>query len=254
MSKGIYAAASSMYADRFVVEVRANNMANAQSAGFRRAVPMRESFAELLRSRDPAGTGLPGQGAAGVRFAGAYTDFQNGHLTQTDDTFDAAIAGTGFYVLQDGERQLLTRHAHFLTDAQGLLQTDEGRPVLGQAGTIRIPPTASSIDIDQQGRIYALLPTEEGPQRTFLEQLRVVDVPDRQVLRPVNGQLFDPAGQVLRDSTDYIVRQGYLEEANVEPIDEMVEMVAAQRRYDAAQRVLNAQLEGGGYSEILGGV
>jgi flagellar basal-body rod protein FlgG len=254
MPKGIYAAASAMVLETRAQEVNARNLANQQTPGYREETVLRNSFAEALRAQGRTG-GVAGDGGTGVLPAGSYFNFDEGQLEPTSAPFDLALRGDGFYRVRDDQgRALLTRAAHFMPDPQGRLATPQGWLVEGQGGPITIPADAKRVSVDEGGRV-AIETIENGQSTTtVIDQLRVVTVADTRQLVPLNGQYFDPAGQAETDATGYQVAQGHLEKANLEPLEQIVEMIAVQRRYDAAQRALKEQANlGGGLSELLRG-
>ena len=252
MPKGIYAAASAMYTERRSLDVIAQNLANAQSAGYRRAEALRGSFAESLANEGRSG-GLDGDGGAGIHEAGIWRDFSQGQTRETARPLDVALAGDGFMMVEadDGE-QLLTRAGHFDIDAQNRLVTPHGWPVMGQGGAIQMPQNAMGFQVDEGGRIYAQVQGDNGIESQFIDQLRVVHVADTEALQPRNGQYFGSGEQALTDSTTTRVFQGRLEEANIDAVTELVKMITLQRHYDAAQKALTKQATmGQGYSEII---
>jgi flagellar basal body rod protein FlgG len=135
----------------------------------------------------------------------------------------------------------LTRAGHLNTDATGRLVTPEGWSVEGQGGPIVIPPDARRVTIGEDGRIT--VETGEGANASpqVLEQMRLVTVPEPMRMRAENGVYFDPGDQLQSDAGDAALRQGFLEKANVDPLQELAQMIAVQRRYDAAQRALREQ-------------
>jgi flagellar basal-body rod protein FlgG len=254
MPKGIYAAASAMVVETRAQEINARNLANQQTPGYREESVRRNSFAEALRAQGKT-EDVGGDGGAGVLPAGSYFSFTEGQLEQTSSPYDLAIRGEGFYRVRDDQgRLLLTRAGHFTPDSQGRLATPQGWLVEGQGGPITIPPDARRVSVDSTGRVMIETLQNGIPQQTALDQLRVVKVADTKQLLPLNGQYFDPVDQAVTDATGYQVAQGHLEKANMEPLEQMVAMIAVQRRYDAAQRALKEQANvGGSLSELLRG-
>ncbi len=251
--KGLYAAASAMFTDLRALDVISQNLAHVGTVGYKRGEPLRGSFAELLTREGRTG-GLTGDGAAGVYERGAYRDLGQGEARRTDNPLDLALHGEGYLMVADAEgRTLLSRAGHLQVDSRNRLVTPEGWPVQGQGGAITLPSDAAGLTIDQGGRIHAEYPDAEvGVRSEFVEQLRIVTVAEPGALQPRNGQYYALGGQEPVDATDYRVQQGFLENANVQGVAELVKMIDLQRRYDAAQRALAVQFEAGkGYSEIL---
>lgn len=254
MPKGVYAAASAMWTESRSLDITARNIAHAQDPGYRREQMLRTSFAEELAQRGQTQS-LKGDGGTGVLPKGSWHSFAQGAREDTNAPLDLAINGEGFYRVQDPQgRTLLTRAAHFSTDAQGRITTPDGWPVLGQGGPVTIPPEADRILVDGQGRVSYESMQSGIRTATLVDQLRVVTVADPHAMTAVNGQYFDPGRQPLADAKDFQVRQGYLEKANIEPIHELVELIATQRRYEAAQKALREQTSAGqGFSDLLRG-
>ena len=255
MPKGIYAAASAMRADSRAVDVITHNIANAQSPGFRRVVALRDSFAQTLKGSE-LDSNIQTDGGAGVMQEGVYRNFDKGQIQETGNPFDMALNGSGFLVVKGDDGDYLSRAGHFTRDVKGQMVTPDGWPLMGQGGPIRLPAAANGIEIDKSGRVYAMLPTDTGVERSFVDQVRVVDVADEnlQNLYAINGQYFSIDQGLTKDAKSTEILQGRLENANVDSIKELVEMVAVQRRYEAAQKALTTQINmEGNYSEILRG-
>ena len=253
MPKGTYIAASAMYVESQALDISARNLAHAQTTGYQRETFLRTGFAEELAKRGRI-ENIAGDGGSGSLAAGSYFAHGGGMRETTGAPLDLAIEGDGWFRVQNDQgKTLLTRAGHFVTDDQGRIATPEGWLVQGQGGAITIPRDAERISIDQSGRISAFISTNGVRRDTVIDQVRVVQVPQPRELRAINGQYFDPAGQAQNDGTGRI-QQGYLEKSNVEPIQELAEMIAIQRRYDAAQKSLKEMNQAGsGFSELLRG-
>jgi flagellar basal-body rod protein FlgF len=253
MPKGVYAAASAMVTETRMLEATARNIAHAQTPGYRREGSLRIGFAEMLAGEGRDG-GIKREGGAGVLANGSYFAFTDGARDPTGSTYDVALHGDGFFTVQDAQgKTWLTRNGNFQRDPQGRLTTREGHLVQGQGGPITIPEEATNVVIDESGLVTVENQSTDGVTHTTLDQLRLATVAKPQAMVPANGIYFDPAGQSLAD-VSVTVHQGHLERGNVNPVDELVQMVALQRRYDAAQKALSEQSRAGeGYSDILRG-
>lgn len=253
MPKGIYAAASAMVTETKMLESTARNIAHAQTPGYRREGVTRIGFAEILAGEGRNG-GIKRDGGAGVTADGRYTEFTDGLRDPTGGTYDLALHGEGFFTVRDEQgKTWLTRNGNFKLDLQGRLTTREGHLVQGQGGPITIPEGIDRVVIEESGLVTTEQGTSEGLVRTTIDQLRVTTVANLHGMPPSNGIYFDPAEQPLID-TKAVLHQGQLERGNVNPVDELVQMVTLQRRYDSAQKALTEQSRtGDGYSDILRG-
>lgn len=254
MPKGVYAAASAMWVESRALDITARNIAHTLTPGYRKEVMQRTSFVDELAARGH-GRELKQDGGAGVLTNGSRFLFNEGARETTGAPLDLGLAGEGFYQVRSPDgKDLLTRAAHFTSDKQGRIVNPDGWPVLGQGGPITVPPDADRILVDQDGRVSYEVMQDGLRTETVIDQLRIVTVESNARLQAVNGQYFDPAGQPVRDATSAQVRQGTLEKANIEPVQELVDLIAIQRRYDAAQKALREQSQAGsGFSDILRG-
>lgn len=254
MPKGIYAAVSAMVTETRALDVTSQNLANLQTSGYRRQVALHGTFAERLAGEGRTG-GVAGEGGTGVYPTGSYFVFSEGNQDITGSPLDMALSGHGFYRVRDPNgRPLLTRCGNFSVNEQGNLVTPEGFTVEGQGGTISIPPEAQHIEVDERGGIYAKSPGVPGG--TFVDLLRVVEVEHPERMRARSGQYFEPGEQTQTDvgSSDFTVHQGYLERSNVNSVQELVTMIAIQRRYDAAQKAVHQNdATGRDFSDLLRG-
>lgn len=240
----MYAAASGMLVESLKADVVANNLANVQTHGFRRQVASVRSFPELFLYRindsinphdpqAPAPVGRLGLGAALDELALSTTP---GALTWTQGALDVALDGPGFLVVQTQSGQIAyTRSGKLEVDAEGFLRGPDGAYLLGEEGPILLGMREPVID--EAGRVWV-----EGE---VIAVLQVVEFPQPGALEPLGGRLYlatAGAGEPAPAEATR-VRQGYLEQANVNVVREMVDLIAVQRAYEANQRMLVAQDE-----------
>lgn len=258
MPKGIYAAASVMYTDSRALDVLAENIANLRTSGFRRAEPLRDSFAERLARAGQAKGDFTTDGGMGVHGDGVYRVHDEGAKEHTGNPLDLAIAGEGFFVVEDDDgNEVLTRAGNFTIDDQGRVRDSNGWTLQGANGAVQIPDNATEVIVDEDAMVVVQTRTPEGG---FVQQelgaLRLVAVDEPGRLHTRTGRHFQaPEGMDLRPPEAATrVLQGYVEEANIEPVTEMVKMIEIQRRYDAAQNAMRIQQKAGeGFSDILRG-
>ena len=242
MSEGIYTSGSSLLNRSTRQEVIANNLANSDVPGFKRDGIFLRELGEARRK---------GSGGYPVwrknRIAGAYIDFGQGALRQTDSTLHFAINGPGFFQVRTPQGNLYTRNGEFSLNRDGILVTNLGYEVLDDGGG-RIQLEGSEFSVNENGEIY------EGGRLTAT--LAIHDFqkdedgyyqdPDgvTRLERKQNGFFFPKPGVRREEITSNTkVMQGSLELSNANPILQMVDMISLFRSYEADQRALRAQDE-----------
>jgi flagellar basal-body rod protein FlgF len=226
MNSGIYGALSGSMAQMNRLDVLANNLANVNTAGFKKDTIR---FETLLASPSPEGTEQEPESPTLVQqYFGI--DFSAGVVKRTDNTFDLALDGDGFFVVNTPEGKAYTRQGNFRVDATGKLVTVDGYEVLGGGGPILL--NGSTVSFDTAGKIFV-----EGTETGAID---VVDFAKPYELRRVGGGLFvpvnpDAAGQPAQNSK---VMQGHLEGSNVNAIEEMARLIETTRSSETCQRMI----------------
>ncbi|HLJ94164.1 MAG TPA: flagellar hook basal-body protein [Gemmataceae bacterium] len=234
MIRGLYDAATALSEALVNQEVRAANLANATSTGYRSQGYAYGTFAATL---DQAVAAVPttGPGSAGV--SGIFTNFDPGPVQSTGNPLDVAITGDGYFVVDGPGGQLYTRNGAFELDSQGQLQTKSGLLVRGEGGPIAIPQGTSRIIISSDGTVQA----DANPVGR-LQLARVAN--PRTSLQRVGDTLFQgPPPQPQLDTADIRVLQGYREGSNVQVVNEMISMLSGMRYYEASERALRTLSE-----------
>ncbi|MGN6471689.1 MAG: flagellar basal-body rod protein FlgG [Rhizobiaceae bacterium] len=245
-------AATGMNAQQTNLEVIANNIANINTTGFKRA---RAEFTDLLYQTERL-AGVPNQanqnlvpeGASiglGVKLAAIRNLHIQGELTSTGNKFDLALTGPGrgwFQVQMPDGQTLYTRDGAFNTNADGQLVTLDGNPVIP---AITVPPTAVDVIVNKTGQVFAQIGGQTALQN--IGQLQLANFVNEAGLKPLGGNLFqetDASGPattgVPGDIGFATVEQGYLESSNVDPVKEITEMISAQRAYEMNSKVIQA--------------
>jgi flagellar basal body rod protein FlgG len=206
-------------------EIIAHNMANVSTAGFKRRC---NSFTQALALQE-------GEAAGAAQETPGIFDFSQGHLVQTGRTLDFALHGKGFFVVESPDGPLYTRHGVFTINPHGQLVDAAGRFVAGTAGPLIVPPSAdvSQMHVSNDGRIRA--------GQAEIGQLRIVEFGDQeQQLLPAGLNCFRaPASLDPTETRDALVRQGYTEASNVKLVDELVNMIAVSRLYEANMKLVS---------------
>ncbi len=224
MLRGLYAAASAMVAQLARQDVYANNLANANSVGFRRSrVALGQFPADLQAALDTAGPAAGGAAAAATDL-----DTTQGPLTTTSRPLDLALTGDAFFTIQTPNGPAYTRDGRFMLDSRSRLVTLQGQFVLGEQGPITLP--ATDFTVSAEGEISS--------GGSVVGKLRLVAPVNA---RQIGGGLFTAAQ--AGPAQAFSVSQGMVEQANVNGVQEMARMLNGYRLYEANATALRTQDE-----------
>ncbi len=249
MIKSLNTAATGMAAQQTNMDVIANNIANSSTAGFKKS---RAEFEDLMyqTQKEPgAATGMNAyspngvQVGLGVRTAAIQKSFDNGSAIVTKNALDLQIEGSGFFqvLTPDGEIAY-TRDGAFKKDPNGRLIDKNGNLMQPE---ITVPPGVSGLEIAANGEVRIIQGLNDAPQT--IGQIDVTNFINPAGLKAVGKNLFmqSPAsGQPIQsrpglNGTGYLA-QGQIESSNVNIVDEMVNMITAQRAYETNSKVIQA--------------
>ena len=248
--QALHTAATGMAAQELNVQVISNNIANLRTTGYKKQTA---AFEDLIyehvrrigaQASDqgtilPVGIDLGG----GVKTVGTPRSMTQGTLSQTGNDLDLAISGEGFFkiLMPDGTFQY-TRDGTFQMDNQGRVVTAQGNPV---QPTITIPNNASGITVNEQGQVTVTLPGSST--NTVLGQIGVTRFINKAGLQPVGSNQYtdtpssgQPQDGIANQEGYGNITQGSLEQANVDVVSEMSELIAAQRAYEMNAKVITA--------------
>jgi flagellar basal-body rod protein FlgF len=234
MIRGLYTSASGMLAELTRNDVSANNLANINTAGYRKNVAVFKSFPEMLlqRMNDPGTVGgkppVIGNVGTGVIVDDILTSYNLGQLKETSSPFDLALGGEGVFTVQTPNGERYTRNGSFTIDKDKNLITSEGYLVLGEKGPIKV--TGKDFVIESDGNINI-----DGK---IIDKIKIVDFADKKSLVKEGDNLFQGQQAVTAETNQLM--QGFLEIANVNPITEMVDMITILRAYEANQKAVQA--------------
>jgi flagellar basal-body rod protein FlgG len=248
--RALHTAATGMMAQEQNVQVISNNIANMRTTGYKR---QRVEFQDLLYDHiRRVGSQTSDQGnilpvgidiGSGVKTVGTPRVMTQGTLSPTGSDFDVAIRGEGFFKVQmpDGTFAY-TRDGSLQMDAQGRMVTASGNLIMPG---ITIPQGSTSLTINAQGQVSALAPGATTP--AILGQLTLTRFINKAGLNAIGDNLFTetPASGAPQDgvaNTDGMgdLQQGNLEQANVEAVTEISDLIAAQRAYEMNAKVISA--------------
>lgn len=227
--KGLYTSAMSLSVLTRQQEVTANNLVNANTPGYKKDVLVSGSFPEMLlyKLNDPDDNGQPsavGGISMGVRVEEVYTDHTTGCRRVSENAWALAVADEGYFTLNTPQGERYTRNGEFGVDSAGRVVSTEGYPLMGQKGEIIVK--GSDFQIDREGRVHS-----GGSE---VDRLKIVNFSTP--LTKEGSSLF--RGEAPNVVENPQVFQGFVEESNVAPIGEMINMIQVMRAYEANQKVV----------------
>lgn len=248
MIRSLFTAATGMISQQMNIDAIANNLANVNTTGFKKS---RVNFQDLLYetikpagSETTAGTTIPEgiQLGHGVRPSSISKDFAPGAAIQTGNQLDMMIEGDGFFQIQlpDGNTAY-TRDGSLKINQQGILLTADGYQL---TPTITIPTNAELVTVSSDGTISATIPGSNAPQNLGTLQLVRFSNPagldarlGRNLLMETQASGTPQSGQPGLNGVGTIA-QGFLENSNVQVVEEILHMIIAQRAYEANSKVI----------------
>lgn len=225
MHSSIYAAYSGLKAQMDVLDTLANNLANVNTAGFKE----QKSFFTALNLALDSPVTTPFESAVNTSVsAESALNLSDGSLVDTHRDLDLALSGKGFLTVETPNGARYTRNGNLTTDAKSVLCTKEGFPVLGDGGHIVL--SQGKIDINQDGEILV--------NGTLVDRLKLASFDNPGSLLSEGNSLFVPSrtDQVPKPASGVIVRQGYQEQSNVNPMLATVRMVEIMRNFESIQK------------------
>jgi flagellar basal-body rod protein FlgF len=225
MNTAMYKALSGAIAQMRRLEVVSENLANVNTVGHKGShIAFTEVLADVTRQKERAG-GL-------VAIAEQRTDFSQGMMQQTENPLDLAIDGEGFFAVETSRGIRFTRQGNFTRGADGTVVTPIGDALLGENGPIRV--SGKDVRITADGKV-----TSEG---SAVDTIQLARFSDPRVLEKEGHTLFrapEGAAQPVTDVGDSVsILQGYVEQANVTPIDALVSLIATQRQFEVYVRAM----------------
>ncbi len=247
MLRSLYSAAAGMQSQQMNLDVISNNLANVNTTGFKKS---KIEFQELLYQTTRAPGAEQGSGnilptgiqvGEGSRPVATSRIFTSGDLTQTGERLDVAIQGDGFFEVQlpDGSRAY-TRDGAFKTSSDGRIVTSDGLPL--QGGFQPVPAGTTNITIGANGDV-----TYSGANGSTSFQVQLVRFNNAGGLESMGGNLYretnasgPPELGTPGQNGFGTLNQGYLEMSNVKVVEEMVNLILAQRAYEVNSKAVQA--------------
>lgn len=232
MDYGLYVAAAGADTQSRRMEVLSHNLTNVDTPGFKEELAILQArHSRAIRD----GKDIPGQGSlnnlgSGVSLAETQTNFSPGQYKQTGYKWDVAIRGDGFFMVDDGNRQLLTRAGNFRVDSNGNLLTQQGFRVLDTEGAPIVMNPNMYSQIHQDGWV------EHSGGGQLLALVKPESLGD---LARVGNNTFNPLGPVANVArNERTVEPGFLELSGVKPTESMMNLIETSRMYEANVRMI----------------
>ncbi len=246
MMRALYTAASGMIAQQYNIDTISNNLANVNTTGFRDNLAHFQDliYQQLRAPGTPVGSSQTAVGqdvGLGVKIGASEKEFTQGVLQQTSAPLDIAIEGDGFFqvTLPDGTAAY-TRDGSFSEDANGAIVSSDGYFLQPQ---ITIPSNATSVSVGQDGTVTAQIPGQTAPQN--LGQITLVRFSNNAGLAPQGQNLYlqtaaSGAPQISAPGLNGAgtLQGGYLEQSNVSVVTEIVNLITAQRAFEANSKAV----------------
>jgi len=245
--RALWTAATGMQAQQLTLDVISNNLANVQTAGFKRSrVDFQDLVYEMLQA--PGASSAQGQEIPagfqvghGSRAVATQRLFIKGDLQQTGNSLDLAIEGDGFFQIQQPTGDIAyTRAGAFKKDSQGRLVTSDGFTL---DPAITLPQNSTSVTVGVDGTVSVTIPGQQQPQTVGTIQLARFTNPAG--LESLGRNLFTPTqssgdatqGTPGQDGLGTLI-QGFVESSNVNVVEEMVGLIVTQRAYEINSRAI----------------
>lgn len=241
MLRGLYTAYTGMLNEQHRMDTLTNNLANASTVGFKKEGATSQAFDSILtvkvkdQSVGTKNVERMGRNNPGVHIGENYTDFTQGSFRITDNTYDLALAGEGFFAVEftnkAGETSTMyTRAGQFTLNREGYLVTEDGDYVLDtQNRRIRLN-TLAETQISDDGTI-----SQNGVN---VARIQVTDFEDYNYLEKYGETYYRPVEGARTTTASAEVKSGYLEMANVQIVSEMVNLISITRAYESSQKII----------------
>lgn len=221
MNKGIYIALSGAVLKRRNMDLFGQNIANANTPGYKKE---RVAFKDYIVPADNK-VDVNDSGRVMADLSRSVIDFSSGTIQRTGNGLDLAINGEGFFALEGGR---YTRNGNFMISSDGYLATGNGVKVLGDGGPIAVQ--GSNIEISPSGDVLV--------DEVLVGKVRIVNFRDTGVLRKLSGGMF--VTEETGEEVNAQISQGFLEQSNVNAIQEMVQMMASTREFESYQKIIHS--------------
>ena len=240
MVRGLYTAWTGMYNEQKRLDVIANNIANSATTGYKQEGVTSQSFDDMLaikvRDYSVKNDEVIGTMPLGVKVGEVFTNYGQGSIRVTGNTYDLALDGSGFFTMRITDRLgndhiRYTRAGNFTITRDGYVTDADGNRLQSEAGDL-IVPTDAEIVFDKDGTVFA--------NGEAIDRITITDFEDYNYLKKFADTMYEPVDGATEIEATGSVLQGCLEQSNVNVVKEMTQMIAITRAYEANQKIVQA--------------
>ncbi len=264
MLRGIYTGASGMIAQESRMDAIANNLANVDKTAYKKDITIFKAFPDMvIRRINESGLGITPVGSydsmpyvgklgTGVEVNEVFTEFTQGSLQRTENNFDFALEGRGFFTVMTERGERYTRDGSFTINQDGILMTHNGNPVMGENGIIRIQQNNFIVnergevvvngDLSADPRDVVSMANNDWSTPVVIDKLKIVDFENIRHIKKEGDSMYretEYSGPPLPPGEHKVI-QGFLEKSNVNIVREMVDMIEVNRSYEANQKTVTS--------------
>ena len=243
MVRGLYTAYTGMANEQKRLDIISNNLANSATVGYKEENVTSKSFKDFMitKIRDGSEAYVDreiGVMNPGVKIGETYMNWDQGSLRETDNTYDMAIQGNGFFAIKvvekNGDSSIkYTRNGQFTITNEGYVVDVDGNRLQGANGDVQVPVDATDVAIKLNGAVYA-----NGEQ---VDTITLTDFEDYNYLDLYGDNMYNAVDGATTKSSTATILQGFTEQSNVNVVDEMVSMITITRAYEAGQKMIKTQ-------------
>lgn len=242
MVRALYTAYTGMINEQYRMDIITNNMANVDTCGYKQEGVTNQSFDSMLAVKihdesehytDRAVGGV----SLGVKIGEVYTDFSQGSIRETGNTYDLAISGDGFFSIRVTDKNSndsikYTRAGEFQITADGYVVDADGNHLQGSNGDVQISTDTINVLINQAGEIY-----EDG---ALTGQVVLTDFEDYNYLSKFGNTMYTAVDGAVEKEAAGSIEQGWTEQSTVDIVSEMVNLINITRAYETNQKVITS--------------
>ncbi|MDD4699522.1 MAG: flagellar hook-basal body protein [Oscillospiraceae bacterium] len=229
MVRGFYTAGSGMITSSRKLDIAGENISNSSTSGYKKDEVTLSSFEQQLISKISSTSDHIGNISLGQTIRSTNTDFEQGAITQTDNPFDLAISGDGFFTVQGTDNKTYyTRNGEFKVDDQGYVTTADGAKLMGNNGAVN--SDGQLFTVSSEGGVYV--------RDRLIDNLTIYNPTDTSSMVKYGNGMFTETGTSAQKAFTGSIGQGCIESSNVSMMDTMMGMMAGQNAFTSCSQAV----------------